>query len=145
MLVASHLPSKAAVYSAHKDCATFGDLYSAFRNLALSAWWLASGVVMTCDFDRCRLPSVMQVTNNHRCAFAMTLDCVAICRLWVKNSHWGSQASVHTCSTQIAKSEAYSGLLKVAVSPSAAESAHVVFTTGTSGAATARQSIARGV
>ena len=42
LLVAPHLPSKAAVYSAHEDCAAFGDLYSAFRNLTLSAWCIAA-------------------------------------------------------------------------------------------------------
>ena len=50
---------------------------------------------------------------------------------------------MHMCSTQIAESVTYSGLLKVTVSPSTVESAHVESTTGTSGAATAKQSRAR--
>lgn len=45
------------------------------------------------------------------------------------------------CSTQMEKSAAYPGLLKVTVSPSTVDSAHVVSTTGTSGAASAEQSI----
>ena len=40
-------------------------------------------------------------------------------------------------SAKITKFVAYSGLLNVTVSPSAVESAHVLSTTGTSGAATA--------
>ena len=56
LLIAPHLPSEAAVHSAHEDCATFGDLHSAFRNVTLSAWCLAAGVMMTCDFDKSRSP-----------------------------------------------------------------------------------------
>ena len=45
-LVAPNLPSKAAVDSTHEDCAAFADLYSALRNLMLSAWCLAAVTVV---------------------------------------------------------------------------------------------------